>query len=414
MKNKIYLKLFFLNFILFGFFSFISFSINSEALFSQQDGNHWKLLANLQFNSSSFEIGFSSQILESLNNIKFPVNFYLIPEFYIPALFNNLKIQPIYTYTLLSLSMFCVNYYTAITFGFRISVAIISSWLLLLIIAPFIKEGLVYPMFSIGPPFAWNFTMTLLLITFFWKISKNINIFIFELIIYLFLFFWISLAVSGMVGLIYPIIFLFGLLSLVKSFSNKKELINKLIISLIIFFIFFFFNFLDFFRGLFTHTASYQYGSELTLPFPPKSLDQASILYHGKTFSYFGPIIFCLGIAGAFLNFFSEIKSKNLLAKLVSFLGLTFAIGGAFLITRTSYMYISPVYYDYLLLSFYSIFATDFTTFFLKKFYKKKILSNATFFSKLNINKKIIKIILILLFIFFFFITIYNDNQFQT
>ena len=51
MKNKIYLKLFFLNFILFGFFSFISFSINSEALFSQQDGNHWKLLANLQFNS---------------------------------------------------------------------------------------------------------------------------------------------------------------------------------------------------------------------------------------------------------------------------------------------------------------------------------------------------------------------------
>ncbi len=404
MKNNINLKFFLLNFIIFSLFSFISFSINADSLFSQQDGNHWKLLANLQYSFSSFEIGFSSQILQSLNNIKFPVNFYLIPEFFIPALSNNLKIQPIYSYTLLSLSMFSVNYYTAITFGFRISVAVISSWLLLLTIAPFIREGLVYPMFAIGPPFAWNLTMTLLLTTFFWKIGKNANIFIFELIIYIFLFFWVSLAVSGMVGIIYPIIFLFGLVSLIKSSNNKQELINKLIIFLIIIFLFFFFNFFDFFKGLFTHTASYNYGSELTLPFPPKSLDQASILYHGVSFSYVGPIIFCLGMAGGFLNFFSKKKSKNLLGKLVFFLGITFAIGGAILIIKTSYMYISPVYYDYVMIPFYCILATDFVIFIFRKFYKKKSLYKIIFLAKFLSNKKLIRIVLFFILILFFLI----------
>jgi hypothetical protein len=391
--------IFFLHILSFAGFSLFFFNINSDALFSQQDGIRWQILASQEFFWGSAHLGISSQIFESLNNIRLPINFHLIPEFIIPSILSNSsKISTLAVMTLLSINMFCATYFITRVFGFRSVIALATSWTLLLLNAPFFKEGLIYPMFAIGPPFAWNITMTLYLIGFFWKIGTRKKFFFLEPLIFIFLFFWITLAVPGMVAIIYPILSLFVFTSLINA-NSREEFFFKIVTIVIVLLLAYVFGFIDFIVGLFLHTATSEFSKELVLPFPPHSLDQASILYHAKSFGYGGPILFSLAAIGCLFNIFSLEKSKRLLSRTLIICAITFAGVGGLVILYTSYNYISPVYYDYLITPFYVIFAIDILDKIISKFTKTsrlKMLMHSINFDYEKANFILIIILIIL------------------
>ncbi|HVB98608.1 MAG TPA: hypothetical protein VNJ12_04655, partial [Candidatus Dormibacteraeota bacterium] len=349
-----------IHFISFAAFAFIAFRTNPHALFSQEDGVHWRLLANEQFLWEKFQLGVPAQIFESIGNIRFPVNFHLMPEFVLPAMLDGGRIRALPVFTLLACTMFLATYLLSRTIGFRVSASLAAAWGLLLLAAPFFSEGLVYPMFSLGPPFAWNLTMTALIISLFWRIGRTKYALI-EIAALTVVTFWVAIANPGMLAISGPVIAVFGIAAMVSA-KDRREFLVKLGSCLVVLALAYFSGLIDFVLGIFLHTASADFRNEIILPFPPHSLDQASLLYHHRSFGPAGPLLFALGVGGAIRAVMTGPWQQRVLGSAVLFSAIAYAGFGAAVILFTSYAAVTPVYYDYVTLPFYVIFAVDFVS----------------------------------------------------
>ena len=344
------------NFVSFALLAYVSFRANPHGLYSQEDGVHWRIVADEEFRWAKPELGLSSQIFESLGNIRFPMNFHFMPEFVVPAMLSDGTIKPLPVYTLLACTSFLATFLVCRTIGFGLASSLAATWLLLLLLAPFFGEGLLYPFFPIGPPFVWNAMVMLLMISLFWRIGRA-KYWPIDVAALILLAFWTAMAVPGMVAISAPIATLFALAALI-CVENRRELWLKLATGLLILLLTYVSGLIDFFLGLYLHTAATDF-KEIILPFPPKSLDQASILYHRASFGPAGPLLFIFGVAGAIRNVIAGPQPRRIVAATVLLCAVAFAGGGALIILYTSYSAVSPVYYDYLILPFYAAFTVD-------------------------------------------------------
>ena len=340
-----------LNVASFGTFCAIAFGRNEPFLFHGLDGSYVLTLANEQLTWAGLQPGFTSNFLQSLGNVWFPMNAPAIPGYAIADLINRGSVDSVTPYVVFALEMFVTVLALARYVGLGWPLATVAAWSLALLAYPFFELPVLYALMALVPQFGTVVAVTVMLILAFGEVNDR------SIVGSLGALLWmvasaLYLAISQPTAflLIAPILALFGLCQLFSA-PSRREMIAKTVGAACAIGLFVLAGAAHFVLGLLKFTAVYFFPSDflndrMTAGF-------VSIAFQGKA----GATLFVLGCLGASIAaVHGGRRARTLGRALLACAGLIVVLG---LITLKFDFWRgpSPLYFEFLLWPFYAVFA---------------------------------------------------------
>ena len=371
-------------YILINLLSFIALSLiifekNSEYLFYGFDGHYTLMLIEKQMQSGWKTLGLGINFLQSLGNVSYATNFWLVPSIWVAYLVDSIKLNQTILYLFFSLELFISALIISRWIGLGWLASLASAWLLPLLTMPYHGFPIFYHVFSLTPHLADLIALSgiLLIIYFEIKLNKFYRIALFY-IIFIIGIVYIILAYTSAVILIAPVSVLLSFFYIIQ-YKPFKENIGRFIISIILFLIIYLSGLFDYLNGLLGYTAANFYSSELIMDRDPWVF--TSILFHKNLSS----VIALLGIMGAFLNAMAGSFHNQILARSFILTILFLLIFSWFQNIFLKEAVVSVLYFEFILWPFYVVYSILFISKFFCYFNKTIIIQKILQFKKIAI-----------------------------
>lgn len=340
-----------LNFISFVALSYFAFRINEPHLFYGLDGSYMMELFREQIEWLPLQPGFSNNFLQSLGNVWFPLNVYLIPG-YAVSMLNAGKVDPAVSYTIFASELFLATLSLGLFLRLRPILATAAAWALCLVTFPYIEFSTIYPIMVLVPHFATLVMIGIFLLILFWMIGKKNAVMSCACIIgVLLLMIHVVLSESVFTILIAPVLVVFGLFGLIYS-GSRYERLWKLIASGLIVATLTVSGCVPYVYGLSKYTAAYFFQQEL---FNDRmQLQFVSVLFTSRG----GFILFTLCLIGALIVALRGSGLNRVFAKATLFSMNLILISGVISKYFNIWHGPSPLYFEFLLWPLYAVFGS--------------------------------------------------------
>lgn len=348
--------IFIANFAAFGVCACLAFMRNSHALFYHYDGSYMLVDARdqLSFGQPLFE--YTNNFLQSIGNIQLPQNARLLFFLWPVDWFSNPQAAKVASYLILAGAVFLAAYGLARLLSQSRGVALTAGWILSFVATPFVPRPFFYEIFSVAPDFV---LIAIMPIVAFWLVSeagRSASLLtgaanalgLVALAFYLFAAAALALPILALAVAAYAGLALF-------LAHRRSELLRKLAILAAVLIITALLRWPWYALGLFLDTAPNFFPHDYT----PVYLDAtyASILFHGKSTGWAGPLLVASSALGAVLSLRSadfELRACAwmLLALIVAFLG-----AGITLAVTPRWILPPPIYLEIAVWPLYAVFA---------------------------------------------------------
>jgi len=338
-----------LNFISFVVLSFAAFKFNKSNLFYGLDGSYMMELVREQMEWLTLQAGSSNNFLQSLGNVWFPFNSYLILG-YAVSILNAGKVDPALSYTIFSSELFLATLSLGIYLCVRPIFAVAIAWAFCLACFPYIGLPAIYPILILVPQLATLWATGIFILILFWLIGKK-NAFISCGCIVVVLLLTVNLLLSLSVATIEiaPVLAVFALFGFIYS-ENQNERLWKLIASGFVLTVLFATGCVSYLYGLLKYTAAYFFSDELLND--RMQLTFTSVLFTSRV----GFIFFTLCLVGALIVALRGSGLSRVFAKATLFSINLILISGVICESFDIWHGPSPLYFEFLLWPLYAVF----------------------------------------------------------
>lgn len=131
-------------------FGIVAFRVNEAALLIGLDGAYVANVVEQQARWAPVAIGLTSNFLQSLGNVWFPINAALVPSYAISLWLGGGTLDPIATYVFFSVELFVAAWLVAWWIGYGATVAAVAGWLVTLSAVPYLGLPKVYGILVTG------------------------------------------------------------------------------------------------------------------------------------------------------------------------------------------------------------------------------------------------------------------------
>jgi hypothetical protein len=364
-----------INFLSFIALSTIIFSKNIEYLFYGFDGHYLSMLINKQMHSDEKNLGLGFNLLQSLGNVSYATNFWIIPAISLSFWLKGVFTSSVILYSIFSLELFAIALLLGRFIGLNWRTSFICAWLLPLLTMPYIGLPYFFHVTSLTPQITDAISLSTLLIIIYNEIGKvNFKKSLLLIILFIIGIIYLFIAYTSAVVLFAPVICIFSLFNSIQSI-NKKELIVKSIAIISSLLIIYFSGLSNYLIGLLEYTAAHFYSSELVMDRSPWFF--TSVLFHNDISSI---IVTCSILGGAYDSLYG-LGQRKILARSFILVVCTLIICGLYLNLFSQNSPLSLLYFEFFLWPFYIIFFVSLLVRVINYFFSDRVLKDKSYLS---------------------------------
>lgn len=356
--SKLWLRLLvmpLLNIISLVFLGVIVFSNNKARLFAGMDGAYVLTIAKQQALWMPSLTGFTNNFFQSTSNIWFPINTRLIPGYFVSSFVNGGTIDPVVSYIVFSIELFCGAYFLALALRQPTWAAATAGWALVMLAMPCAGLPAIYPIYGLIPHLATFLALTSLFLILFLHAGTGNRWNDVATITALFLIFlYLVLSQPIFIVLFVLIVGIFSLFFTLFS-ESKQERDRKILIGIFFCGLSVLAGIPQFLLGLFKYTAPVFFAHELVNG--RQSFYFLSIAFQYENAGISGCLLAGIGICGAVgITFLSKSRTRVTAYAVLCCCSIFAALGVAD-IYFDFWRGPSPLYFELLLWPFYVIYS---------------------------------------------------------
>lgn len=344
------------NLAVFGVCAVLAFARNINALFYHYDGSYMLVDARdqLSFGQPFFE--YTNNFLQSIGNIQLPQNARLLFFLWPIGWFSNPQLAKVASYLILAGALFLTAYGLARLLSQSRAVAVTAGWILAFAATPFVPRPFFYEIFSVAPGFA---VIAVTPVVIFWLVTVTgrsaslladaaIALGLVGLASYL------LAAASLALPILAPAAAAYVVLALLLA-RRRSELVRKLAVLAAVLIVAGLLGWPWYALGLFLDTAPNLFPNDYTTVYHDETY--ASVLFHGLSTGWAGPLLVAWSALGAVLslrsvNFDLRASAWMLLALIAAFFG-----AGIALAVLPRWILPPPIYLEIAVWPLYAVFA---------------------------------------------------------
>jgi hypothetical protein len=340
----------------FGACACIAFARNINALFYGYDGSYLLVAARDQLNFGQPAFDYTNNFLQSIGNIQLPQNARLLPFLWPIGWFSNPQVAKIASYLILALIIFLTSYGLARLLSQSRTVALTAGWILGFVTTPFVPRPFFYEILSVASPFVVIAVTPVVAFCLMRRAGRSSSLLAdAATVIGLIALAFYALAA---VPLLLPIVALGTAIYLVLALflaRRRSELLRKLAILAAALVVATLLRWPWYVLGLFLNTAPNFFPNDYTAVY--HDAIYASILFHGKSIGWAGPLLVASSVIGAVLSVRSVDLGLRASAWMVLALIGTFFSAGIALALMPHWILPPPIYLEIAVWPLYGVFA---------------------------------------------------------
>ncbi|MCH9051419.1 MAG: hypothetical protein IIA72_10095 [Proteobacteria bacterium] len=284
-------------------------------------------------------------ILHSNANVFYPLNANLIPGYVLPALVADDAALPILSMTIFAAELFLSTCFLGACIGIGPRQAMVAAWLIILAALPFFAPTLLWPTLWGMPHWTTVVASSSMLIGLYHVLGRGSpgqSMAIVALMALLVGFMFLAIPQRSVLAA--PSLAIYGLASLGCA-RNRSEVLTKLGGAALLVIAFFGAGYVDFLRGQFTYSVPLFFADDLYHGPAETTWFRGSILFHGKYWTWAGPLLVTLSCAGALLLIVIGRKGNRWFAAGHLFFVAVLLVAGYLDATQTVNLYHIGTYY---------------------------------------------------------------------
>lgn len=335
----------------------LAFARNINALFYHYDGSYLLVDARHQLNFGQPMFDYTNNFLQSIGNIQLPQNARLLPFLWPIGWFSNAAAAKIASYSILSAIIFLTAYGLARLLSQSRTIALTAGWIVGFVTTPFVPMPFFYPILSVAPPFAVIAVTPVVALCLMSRAGRSSSLLADgATVIGLIALAFYALAA---VALLLPIVALGTAIYVVLALClarRRSELLRKLAILAAALVVATLLRWPWYALGLFLNTAPNFSPNDFTAVY--HDAIYASILFHGESIGWAGPLLVASSTIGAILSLRSSVDLELrasawiLLALIGTFLGVGIALA-----SMPHWILPPPIYLEIAVWPLYGVFA---------------------------------------------------------
>jgi len=344
------------NLVAFGACAFLAFARNINALFYHYDGSYLLVDARGQLNFGQPLFDYTNNFLQSIGNIQLPQNARLLPFLWPIGWFSNVEAAKIASYLILAAIVFLTAYGLARLLSRSRTVALTAGWILGFVSVPFVPRPFFYEILSVAPPFVVIAVTPVVAFCFMRRAGRSSSLLADAATV----MGLVALAFYALtaVALLLPIVALgTGIYVVLALFLARRrpELLRKLAMLAAVLVVAAQLRWPWYAMGLFLNTAPNFFPNDYTAVYHDAAY--ASILFHGKSIGWAGPLLVASSALGAVLSLRSvDLELRAAAWMLLALIGTFFSAGIA-LAVMPHWILPPPIYLEIAVWPLYGVFA---------------------------------------------------------
>jgi hypothetical protein len=334
----------------------LAFARNINALFYHYDGSYLLVGARDRLNFGQPMFDYTNNFLQSIGNIQLPQNARLLPFLWPIGWFSNLHAAKIASYLILAAIIFLTAYGLARLLSQSRTVALTAGWILGFVSVPFVPRPFFYEILSVAPPFVAIAVTPVVAFCLMRRAGRSPSLLAdAATVIGLVALAFYTLAA---VPLLLPIVALgtaiYVVLALLLA-RRRSELLRKLAILAAALVVATLLRWPWYALGLFLNTAPNFFPNDFEAVYHDATY--ASILFHGESIGWPGPLLVVSSAIGAILSLRSVDLELRAAAWLLLALIAIFFSAGIALALMPHWILPPPIYLEIAVWPLYGVFA---------------------------------------------------------
>ena len=334
----------------------LAFARNINALLYHYDGSYLLVDARNQLNFGQPTFDYTNNFLQSIGNIQLPQNARLLPFLWPIGWFSNPQAAKVASYLILAAIIFLTAYGLARLLSQSRTVALTAGWILGLVTTPFVPMPFFYPILPVAPPFVVIAVTPVIAFCLMRRAGRSSSLLAdAATVIGL-----VALAFYALAGvpLLLPIVALGTAIYFVLALflaRRRSELLRKLAILAAALVVATLLRWPWYALGLFLDTAPIFFPNDFAAVY--HDTIYASILFHGESIGWAGPLLVASSAIGATLSLRSvDLELRASAWMLLALIGIFFSAGIA-LTLMPRWILPPPIYLEIAVWPLYGVFA---------------------------------------------------------
>jgi hypothetical protein len=334
----------------------LAFARNINALFYHYDGSYLLVDARDQLSFGQPLFDYTNNFLQSIGNIQLPQNARLLPFLWSIGWFTNLQAAKIASYLILAVIVFLTAYGLARLLSQSRTVALTAGWILGFVSVPFVPRPFFYEILSVAPPFVVIAVTPVVGFCLMRRAGRSSSLLADAATV----MGLVALAFYALaaVALLLPIVALGTAIYVVLALflaRGRSELLRKLAVLAAVLVVAALLRWPWYALGLFLNTAPNFFPNDYTAVYHDAAY--ASILFHGKSIGWAGPLLVASSALGAVLSLRSvDLELRASAWMLLALIGIFFGAGIA-LALMPHWILPPPIYLEIAVWPLYGVFA---------------------------------------------------------
>jgi hypothetical protein len=334
----------------------LAFARNINALFYHYDGSYLLVDARYQLNFGQPTFDYTNNFLQSIGNIQLPQNARLLLFLWPIDWFSNLQAAKIASYLILAAIIFLTAYGLARLLSQSRTVALTAGWILGFVSVPFVPRPFFYEILSVAPPFVVIAVTPVVAFCLMRRAGRSSSLIAdAATVIGLVALAFYALAA---VTLLLPIVALGSAIYVVLALflaRHRSEKLRKLAILAAALVVATLLQWPWYALGLFLDTAPNFFPNDFMAVYHDATY--ASILFHGESIGWAGPLLVASSAIGAILSLRSvDLELRASARMLLALIGIFFSAGIA-LALMPHWILPPPIYLEIAVWPLYGVFA---------------------------------------------------------